>query len=52
MLLRIGEYRAGSDPLADEAIAKRPRIDGFLRQEPERAVDWATMRAELTQVLA
>lgn len=52
LLLRIGEYRAGSDPLADEAIARRPRIDRFLRQEPDSAVDWAAMRDALAEVLA
>ena len=32
LLLKIGEYRKGSDPLADEAIAKVGAIDGILRQ--------------------
>ncbi len=32
LLLRVGEYRQGSDPVADEAIAKLTRINGFLRQ--------------------
>lgn len=32
LLLRVGEYQAGSDPLADEAVAKIGRINGFLRQ--------------------
>jgi ATP synthase in type III secretion protein N len=38
LLVRVGEYQAGSDPLADEAIAKIDRINAFLRQtgsEPE-----------------
>jgi type III secretion protein N (ATPase) len=40
LLIQVGEYRAGSDPLADEAIAKLPAIRSFLNQasdQPERA---------------
>ena len=33
LLLRIGEYKKGADALADEAIAKIDRINGFLRQD-------------------
>ena len=33
LLLRVGEYQKGSDPLADEAIAKIDAINGFLRQK-------------------
>lgn len=32
LLLRIGEYEKGGDPLADEAVAKIDRINAFLRQ--------------------
>ncbi len=32
LLLKVGEYANGSDPLADEAIAKRELIMNFLRQ--------------------
>lgn len=32
LLVRIGEYEKGSDPLADEAAAKIDRINSFLRQ--------------------
>jgi ATP synthase in type III secretion protein N len=45
LLIQVGEYRAGSDALADEAIAKLPAIQRFLGQasnEPERAE--ATLR--------
>jgi type III secretion protein N (ATPase) len=31
-LLRIGEYKAGSDPVADEAIEKNEALDAFLSQ--------------------
>ena len=32
LLVRVGEYQAGSDADADEAIAKIDRINAFLRQ--------------------
>jgi ATP synthase in type III secretion protein N len=32
LLVRVGEYQRGSDPIADEAIGKIDRINGFLRQ--------------------
>jgi len=34
LLVRVGEYKSGSDPLADEALAKIDRINAFLRQRP------------------
>ncbi|HEU4985514.1 MAG TPA: EscN/YscN/HrcN family type III secretion system ATPase, partial [Rhizobiaceae bacterium] len=34
LLLRVGEYEKGADPLADEAIGKMDRINDFLRQPP------------------
>ncbi|SHM34383.1 FliI/YscN family ATPase [Phytopseudomonas punonensis] len=33
LLLRTGDYVAGSDPLADEAIARQDAIEQFLRQD-------------------
>jgi type III secretion protein N (ATPase) len=36
-LLRVGEYQAGSDALADEAIAKLPAIRALLCQPPEES---------------
>ncbi len=32
LLLRVGEYQAGSDPLADEAVARIEPIRAFLKQ--------------------
>lgn len=34
-LLQVGEYKAGSDALADEAIARREAILQFLQQAPD-----------------
>jgi type III secretion protein N (ATPase) len=39
MLLQIGEYQPGSNPLADEAIGKADAIRAFLSQ---RTGDYAT----------
>ena len=52
LLLRMGEYAHGSDPLADEAIAKRDSIQAFLYRSLNAPLDWATMRAELSQLAA
>ena len=37
LLLQVGEYQAGSDPLADQAIAKYPRIRTFMSQSAQSA---------------
>jgi type III secretion protein N (ATPase) len=39
LLLQVGEYRSGSDLLADEAIAKFPAIKAFLSQPANFAED-------------
>lgn len=39
MLLQIGEYKSGSDPLADEAIAMHEDIEGFVRQRTDELAD-------------
>ncbi len=39
-LLRVGEYRSGADPLADEAIERMPRLLALLRQAPTEASGW------------
>ncbi|TWI35139.1 FliI/YscN family ATPase [Paracoccus sulfuroxidans] len=33
ILVQVGEYRQGSDPLADEALSTRPAMDAFLQQD-------------------
>jgi type III secretion protein N (ATPase) len=35
-LIQVGEYKEGSDPLADKAIAARAEIEALLRQEADR----------------
>jgi len=52
LLIRVGEYSAGSDPLADEAIARHDAIEQFLRQSAEQPCGpHATLR-HLREVLA
>lgn len=41
-LVQVGEYRAGTDVLADQAIASKPEIDALLRQDADRAEPFAT----------
>jgi type III secretion protein N (ATPase) len=33
LLLQVGEFKAGGDPLADAAVARMPDIEAFLRQD-------------------
>jgi len=45
-LISIGAYRSGSDPLIDEAIAKREQIANFLIQKQDEASDFADTLAK------
>lgn len=51
-LVRLGAYRAGTDPVVDEAVKLAPRIEALLRQEKnERSTleaSFAGLRAALT----
>jgi type III secretion protein N (ATPase) len=49
-LLQVGEYKAGSDPVADEAIAKQDAIKSFLRQGLGEAVPWDRTIQQLEQL--
>ena len=51
LLVRIGEYATGSDPLGDDAIARKPGIDGFLKQATSEFSDFQTTRADLFRVV-
>lgn len=56
LLVRVGEYQAGDDPQADEALARYPTICAFLQQEnrlscnPD-AVSLSSTLAQLAQAL-
>jgi len=51
-LVRLGAYRAGSDPVVDEAVTLAPRIEALLRQEKQDhsllEASFAGLRAALT----
>jgi len=40
-MLRLGAYRAGTDPAVDEAVSLAPRIEAFLRQDKAEAASVA-----------
>ena len=51
-LIQVGAYAKGSDPTVDEAIARRPRLEAFLRQDAHETVPMATSLAELDRALS
>ncbi len=51
-LLQVGEYRPGGDALADEAIARWPRIEALLRQGADQASPFGETLRQLDEVLA
>ncbi|MDK1378209.1 MULTISPECIES: type III secretion system ATPase SctN [unclassified Sinorhizobium] len=52
LLIRVGEYKQGADPLADTAIAKIDDIRSFLRQSRREQIGFQTMLHKLTACLA
>jgi ATP synthase in type III secretion protein N len=38
LLVRVGEYRAGSDGMSDDAIARAPEVRAFMMQQPGELV--------------
>lgn len=52
ILLKVGEYQAGSDPLVDEAIAKMPAILQFLNQGTSEFSDFENTYNEMAKILA
>jgi flagellum-specific ATP synthase len=50
-LIRIGAYRAGSDPMVDRAIQLNPELEAFLRQDKDDATPMAESFARLEAVL-
>ena len=51
-LLRVGEYQAGSDPLADQAIERLPALRELLTQHADETTDFAATVARLREVTA
>ncbi len=52
LLVRVGEYRAGSDPLADEALSKIDGINEFLREAGDETSRWDATQARLQELAA
>ena len=52
LLLRMGEYAHGSDPLADTAIAKRHAIQAFLYRRLDEPLGWEQLQHELAHLAA
>ncbi|MDX5330516.1 MAG: flagellum-specific ATP synthase FliI, partial [Caulobacteraceae bacterium] len=50
-LIRIGAYRAGSDPQVDQAIALNPALEAFLSQDKDDASSLDQSFAALAQIL-
>jgi flagellum-specific ATP synthase len=50
-LIRIGAYRAGSDPLIDRAIELNPALEAFLAQDKDDATSLEASFAQLWQIL-
>ncbi|NJN47108.1 MAG: EscN/YscN/HrcN family type III secretion system ATPase [Candidatus Competibacteraceae bacterium] len=50
LLVRIGEYQKGADPLADEALAKISAIRELLRQDMTTCAEFAETLAQLKQL--
>lgn len=46
-LVQVGEYRPGSDSLGDQALALKPEIDAFLRQDADAGADPLATLAQL-----
>jgi flagellum-specific ATP synthase len=50
-LITIGAYQRGSDPRIDNAIARWPQIEAFMRQDMHERVDLATSISALTSTM-
>ena len=51
-LLQVGEYKAGSDAMADRAIDRMPAIDAMLQQSPDDSTPLADTVARLRALTA
>ena len=51
MLIRIGDYQAGSDPELDEAIGRKEWIEDFLKQDEQELLEFETTKTKLLEIL-
>ena len=52
LLLKVGEYKRGADPLSDEALDRHDQIERFLRQDSDEHFGFAETEDALKGVLA
>jgi type III secretion protein N (ATPase) len=52
LLIRLGEYRAGTDPELDQAVARQDAIRAFLRQARQEAATLDQTREALRLLAA
>jgi type III secretion protein N (ATPase) len=52
LLVQLGEYKSGTDALADQAIAKIAAIRGFLKQDTRERMGYEETLARLKEALA
>ncbi|WLG96117.1 FliI/YscN family ATPase [Pseudomonas sp. FP198] len=52
LMLRLGEYQAGADPLTDLAVESRGALDAFLRQDLREPETFTSTLANLQQLTA
>lgn len=51
LLVRVGEYKAGSDALADEAMSKIDAINGFLQQASVQNENMEATRQRMREIV-
>jgi ATP synthase in type III secretion protein N len=51
LLVRVGEYRRGADPLADEALSKIDRINELLRQSSAARVSLEETQRQMREIV-
>jgi len=51
LLVRIGEYKSGSDAEIDDALKRQPSLDNFLKQQTHEKIDFEETLKLMQQVL-
>ncbi|CAM5627476.1 F0F1 ATP synthase subunit beta [Mycolicibacterium aubagnense] len=51
LLIQVGEYKAGGDPLADEAMSKIDAINAFLQQASEQSESMEGTRQRMRKIV-
>lgn len=51
-MLRVGLYKAGTDPLLDQAVAIWPRLQAYLQQSARSGVDIDAARQQLAAIIS